>query len=162
MPDDLYDRDFVTWSAEQARKLRRLSRGEQVNDIDWRHVVMEVADLGKRETKSVRKLLLRALEHLLRVVAFPTAPDHAAWLHEANTFLIDAKLDWSPGMDRQIRLADLYAIACREVLDLSYREGPATPLPLVCPVGLRDMLPRRDGDYASAKALIEKFRAAPP
>ena len=66
MPDDLYDRDFVLWSADQARKLRRLARGEQVDDIDWPNVIMEVAYLGRSEVKAVRKLLLRAVDLAFR------------------------------------------------------------------------------------------------
>jgi hypothetical protein len=32
MPNDLYDRDVLAWSEHQADLLRRLARGEQVND----------------------------------------------------------------------------------------------------------------------------------
>jgi len=157
VPNDLYNSDFVLWSAEQAEKLRRLSQGEQVNDIDWPNVVGEVADLGISETKAVRKLLLRALEHLLRIAAFPTAPDHRGWLREANIFLRDAKLDWSPGMDQLIDLPELYAFACQTVLELDYREGAPGPLPPECPLTLRDVLPRGKREFGRAQALIEKF-----
>lgn len=158
MPNDLYNSDFVLWSAEQAEKLRRLSQGEQVNDIDWPNVVTEVADLGKTETRVVRSLVVRALEHLLRVVAFPTAPDLRGWLHEADIFLRDAKLAWYPGMDQPIDLPELYAVACETVRGLEYREGPAKALPLECPLTLRDVLPRGKGEFGRAQALIEKFQ----
>ena len=160
MPDDLHQRDLVLWSADQAEKLRRLSSGEQANDIDWPNLVIEVADLGISETKAVRKLLLRALERLLRVIAFPAAPDHRSWLHEANVFLRDARLDWTPGMDRLIDLPELYALACETVRDLSCREGPAADLPACCPVGLRDLLPAEKHAFARADGLIKSFQAA--
>ena len=35
MTDDLYERDILAWSEHQAELLRRLGRGEQVNDVDW-------------------------------------------------------------------------------------------------------------------------------
>ena len=38
MPDDLYDRDVLAWSERQADMIRRLARGERVNDVDWLHV----------------------------------------------------------------------------------------------------------------------------
>jgi hypothetical protein len=34
MPDDLYQRDILTWSEHQAGLLRRFARGERVNDLD--------------------------------------------------------------------------------------------------------------------------------
>lgn len=157
MPNDLYHSDFVLWSADQAEKLRRLSQGEQVNDIDWPNVVTEVADLGKTETREVRSLLVRALEHLLRVIAFPTAPDMRGWLHEADIFLRDAKLAWFPGMDQLIDLPELYTFACETVRGLEYREGPAKELPPDCPVTLRDLLPKEKREFGRAQALIEKF-----
>lgn len=160
MPDDLYQRDFVLWSADQAEKLRRLSSGEQVNDIDWPNLVMEVADLGKAETRATRSLLARALEHLLRVVAFPAAPDVNAWLHEADTFLRDAKLAWSPGMERLVDLPELYDLACATVQKLAYRESPAVELPMECPVRLGDLLPEGRRAVADSDLLVEKFRAA--
>jgi hypothetical protein len=38
MPNDLYDRDILAWSAQQADLLRRAARGERVNGLDWDHV----------------------------------------------------------------------------------------------------------------------------
>jgi Domain of unknown function DUF29 len=35
MLDNLYERDILAWSGHQAGLLRRLGRGEQVNDVDW-------------------------------------------------------------------------------------------------------------------------------
>jgi hypothetical protein len=46
MPDDLYDRDALAWSERQAALLRRVARGEPVNDVDWDHVVEEIEDVG--------------------------------------------------------------------------------------------------------------------
>lgn len=160
MPDDLYHRDFVLWSADQAEKLWRLSQGEQVNDIDWPNVVGEVADLGKAETRAVRSLLARALEHLLKVVAFPAAPDTNAWLNEADTFLRDAKLAWSPGMEQLVDLPELYDLACAAIRKLAYREGSAVELPQGCPVELRDLLPEGKRAVADSDWLIGKLQRA--
>lgn len=158
MPDDLYVSDFVLWSTDQAEKLRRLSQGEQVNDIDWPNVVGEVADLGKAETRAMRSLLARALEHLLKVVAFPAAPDINTWLYEADIFLRDAKLAWSPGMEQLVDLPELYDLACVAVRKLAYREGSAVELPPECPIGLRDLLPEGKRAVADSDSLIDKFR----
>ena len=46
MPDDLYDHDALAWSEHQASLLRRVARGERVNEVDWEHVIEEIEDRG--------------------------------------------------------------------------------------------------------------------
>jgi hypothetical protein len=60
MPDDLYERDILAWSARQADLLRRFAHGERVNGIDWEHVAEEIEDVGLSELNAVRSHL-RAL-----------------------------------------------------------------------------------------------------
>ena len=65
MPDDLYHRDALAWAEQQAALLRRVARGERVNDIDWDHVVEEIEDVGLSELNAVRSYLRQILAHLL-------------------------------------------------------------------------------------------------
>jgi hypothetical protein len=53
MPDDLYHRDVLLWSEQQANLLRQLARGERVNNVDWDRVVEEIEDVGISELRSV-------------------------------------------------------------------------------------------------------------
>ena len=69
MPDDLYDRDSLAWSLRQADLLRRLAAGEQVNGIDWDHVVEEIEDVCLSELRVVRSHLGLILLHLLKLHA---------------------------------------------------------------------------------------------
>ncbi len=142
MPDDLYNIDFVRWAEQQAERLRRLERGERVNDLDWPNLIEEVESLGKSETAAVQTLLLRGLEHLLKAVAWPAAPDARKWLHDAGVFLRDARRRWSPGMSQHLDVSDLYLDALANVRDLEFAEGPPGPLPEACPFALHDLLPR--------------------
>ena len=64
MLDDLYNRDAMAWSEQQANLLRRLARGERVNDIDWDHVVEEIEDVGLSELNAVHYRSLRSLSVL--------------------------------------------------------------------------------------------------
>ena len=57
MPNDLYDRDVLAWSENQAALLRRVARGERVNDVDWAHVVEEIEDVGKSEKRELQSRL---------------------------------------------------------------------------------------------------------
>ncbi len=65
MSDDLYERDILAWSESQAALLRRLARGERVNDVDWEHVVEEIEGVGLSELNAVRSYLRLIMTHLL-------------------------------------------------------------------------------------------------
>jgi hypothetical protein len=71
MPDDLYDRDALAWSERQAALLRRVARGERVNDVDWDHVVEEIEDVGISELNAVQSYLDQILVQLLKLHGWP-------------------------------------------------------------------------------------------
>ena len=61
MPDDLYQRDALAWAEHQATLLRRLARGERLNEaVDWPNVIDEVQDVGQSELRACRSLLVQA------------------------------------------------------------------------------------------------------
>jgi len=44
---DLYGTDLLLWSEQQAKLLRRVAAGEQVNDqVDWENVVEEIESVA--------------------------------------------------------------------------------------------------------------------
>jgi Domain of unknown function DUF29 len=159
MPDDLYNTDFVRWTEHQAERLRRLERGERVNDLDWPNLIEEVEGLGKSEVAAVQTLLLRGLEHLLKAAAWPDAVDAAGWRHEAAVFLRDARRRSTPSMDQQLDIGELHATAVENVLGLAYREGPPGPLPAESPFTVRNLLPRDRKLRIDADALVARLRA---
>jgi Domain of unknown function DUF29 len=149
---DLYDTDFVLWPEQQADRLRRLARGEQVNDVDLPNLVEEVEGLGWSATSAVRSLLLRALEHFLKAAAWPQAPSARKWPYEAGTFLDDVSDDWTPSVASRIDLAAVCAKVLRRIRALEFEEGEPGPLPDRCPVALDELL------HGEATALSLRFR----
>jgi hypothetical protein len=71
MPDDLYDRDALAWAERQAALLRRVARGESVNDVDWNHVVEEIEDVGISQLSAVHSYLRQVLAQLLKLHGWP-------------------------------------------------------------------------------------------
>jgi Domain of unknown function DUF29 len=61
-PAELYERDYYTWTQEQARALRE----RRLEELDWTNVAEEIEDLGKREKRALRSQLVRLLGHLLK------------------------------------------------------------------------------------------------
>jgi hypothetical protein len=47
MPDGLYELDILAWSQHHADLLRRLGRGERVNDGDWTNLADEIEALSR-------------------------------------------------------------------------------------------------------------------
>ena len=85
MPDELYDRDALAWSEHQADLLRRLARGERVNDVDWTHVLEEIEDVGLSEPHVVESYLDLMLAHLLQVQGWPNRQSVQHWRMEVTS-----------------------------------------------------------------------------
>src|SRR3954469_17700842 len=82
MPDDLYDGDALAWSQHQAGPLRRVARGERVNEVDWEHAIEEIEDVGLSELDTVRSHLRLMLVHRLKVHCWPESPSVGHWRGE--------------------------------------------------------------------------------
>src|SRR3954452_20482699 len=115
MPDGLYERDILAWSQYQADLLRRLARGERVNDVDWVHVAEEIEDVGLSELHSVESFLDLMLVHLLKLHAWPGGESRAHWRGEILAFRRNARRRFSPSMRQRIDLGTLYAEAVMQL-----------------------------------------------
>ncbi len=156
MPDDLYDRDVLAWSEHQADLLRRLARGERVNDLDWEHVVEEIEDVGLSELNAVQSYLRPMLAHLLKVRGWPDSPPVNHWRGEIVAFQKDALQRFAPSMRQRIDLARLYADALEQLEPLQHDGAAPLPWPADCPFTLDQLL------RSKRSVLEEQLRAASP
>jgi Domain of unknown function DUF29 len=154
MPDDLYDRDVLAWSEQQATLLRRAARGERVNDIDWTHVVEEIEDVGLSELNAVHSYLRQILVHLLKLHGWPGLGACRHWRSEIVAFQTDAQRRFTPSMRQRIDLDAIYARAVLQIEPLRYGGRPALAAPTTCPVTLDAVLSAPCSDLEAA------FRAA--
>lgn len=139
MPDDLYDRDILAWSEYQAGLLRRLARGERVNDLDWEHVVEEIEDVGLSELHGVESYLDLILLHLLKAHAWPGSESVNRWLAEVVAFQGNAQRRFAPSMPQRIALEPIYQGAIRQIVVLSDGQAPVE-CPKTCPFTLDQLL----------------------
>ena len=157
MPDDLYTRDILQWSAQQAALLRRLAAGERVNDVDWPNVIDEVESVGRSEMRACPGLLFQAIRHMLKIAGWPLHPAIGHWTRETLAFLDDAERAFAPSMRQNIDIADLYTRALGRMRFDEMHEQPPGPLPPHCPFTLDDLLdPDRD-----IRALLARLDAPP-
>jgi hypothetical protein len=115
MPDGLYERDVLIWSQQQADLLRRLGRGERVNDVDWANVAEEIEDVGLSELHSVESYLILIMVHALKIQASPDDTPVNHWNTEIATSQDNAQLRFTPSMRQRIDLAVLYSKAIRRL-----------------------------------------------
>ena len=153
MPDDLYERDILVWSEKQAALLRRLARGEGLNEaVDWDHVIEEVEDVGLSELRACRNLLRQALVHLIKLHEEQGYPaDH--WRLEGAAFLADVQSKITPSMRRQIDVADAYRRAQKQIRSGRPKSSPRLMVPDDCPYTLDELL----DENAEVDALVAKL-----
>ena len=159
MPVDLYD-DVLAWSEQQAELLRRLARGERLNEeVDWLNVIEEIEDVGGSELQGVRSLLFRTMEHVMKAHGWPHGPV-AHWRRETRAFLSDANRRITPSMRGRLDLPDLYERARLLVAADDLDGRPPRPLPEACPFTVEDLIVSGKAP-PDVDALIAKLAAAP-
>ncbi len=140
MPQDLYDRDILAWSESQAALLRRVAKGERVNDLDWEHLVEEIEDVGLSELRAVESFLVLIMVHLLKLTISPDDPSDRHWRAEVVAFQRNAERRFAPSMRQRIDVDRLW----RDAVDQVAAGQPAGAAPLVlargCPFTLDEML----------------------
>ena len=159
MPDDFYHSDILGWSKAQAERLRRLQRGERVNDLDWEHVIEEVEDVGNSQLSAVRSHLGLAMLHALKALAWPEHPAVEHWQQEIATFLSNAQNIFQPGMQQHVDPAALYTRALKQLRKLPPPGGvPPRPLPQMVALTAAEL---RDEEFG-ASDLLDRIRSALP
>jgi hypothetical protein len=140
MSDDLYERDVLAWSESQAMLLRRLARGERVNDVDWEHVVEEIEDVGLSELHAVNSFLTLMLVHLLKLRIWPGDSSERHWRVEVVTFQQNATQRFAPSMRQRIDLPRRWQDAVRQLEAGQADDDPPLALPASCPFTLDQLL----------------------
>jgi len=137
---DLYDTDVLRWSEQQADLLRRLARGERVNEqIDWENVTEEVESVGRDQLHAVQSLLRQALLHMLKAEAWPLHRDKPIWRADAVGFRTDAASRYAPSMRQRLDVARIYRQAMRALPETMDGQPPIT-MPHTCPLTLDELL----------------------
>ena len=143
MPDQQYESDVLAWGEHQADLLRRLSRGEQVNEApDWAHVIAEIEDVGLSELRACRSLLVQAMVRLLKLHLWPEAPSAAHWRGETAAFLAGARRSFTASMRQRIDLQSLWLDALYE-LRAEAGQAALPALPEACPLDLDRLIGER-------------------
>jgi hypothetical protein len=107
---ELYDRDFVLWTEEQAAALRHAKSlplaqtGDSNLPLDWENLAEEIESLGKSDRRALRSQIRRVLRHFFKLDASPASEPRAGWratIRDARSEIDDVLRD-SPSLRRVI------------------------------------------------------------
>jgi uncharacterized protein DUF29 len=99
---ELYDRDFVLWTEEQAAGLRRAKASNL--PLDWENLAEEIESLGKSQRTELNSQIRRILRHLFKLEASPAADPRAGWratIRDARAE-VEELLETSPSLRREV------------------------------------------------------------
>ena len=80
----LYETDYNLWVLETVSQLQR----RDLDALDWENLIEEVMDLSRRDKQKLESLLMRLLEHLLKLGYWDSARDRneGHWKGEIRNF----------------------------------------------------------------------------
>ena len=106
---ELYERDFYSWTAQQAAALKR----KDLAAIDWENIIEEIETLGRAEKSSLTSYYANTVEHLLKLqYRGPRQADSAAaWETSIRNARdgIEEVLEENPGL--KSRRGEVFALA---------------------------------------------------
>ena len=147
----LYNKDFWSWTQEQAGALRRRDFGA----VDWNNVVEEIEALGRSEERAWASCCKNVVSHLLKIHYAPSSPDLNHWRKEIEDWRGEMyrKLADNPGMKGELSemLAKAWKDGRREAVrklaeqrspedaahERHLRRGWESRVPVDCPYALQ-------------------------
>lgn len=101
---ELYDRDFVEWTKDQAAALRRGKSAGANLPLDWGNLAEEIESLGKSDRRALHSHTRRILRHLLKLAVATNEGPRRGWglsVREARKEISIILRD-SPSLRREI------------------------------------------------------------
>ena len=128
-----YETDYYQWTIEQVKALRQ----RNLNNLDWENIIEEIESLGRSDYNAVCSLLMRQIEHRLKIDYTPLEECYKKWQVEIQAFKIGLKRKISPSMKPKLQqdLEEIYQDAV-SLVALEY----GIDLPDQCPYNLDDLL----------------------
>jgi Domain of unknown function DUF29 len=76
----LYEEDFVRWTEQQSRALRKAAGLGTNLPLDWENLAKEVESLGRSQRRELRSRLAVILEHLMKLEHSPAIDPRRDWM----------------------------------------------------------------------------------
>lgn len=135
--ENLYERDFYSWSCQQAQLLRE----RKFDQVDWSNVIEEIEDLGRSEYRALVSPLKQLTLHLLKWQYQPQYCSPSWRLSiDKQRLKIERILEDNPRLvfRREEAVAEGYKYGRKEANKETFLE--ANVFPEVCPYGWEHLL----------------------
>ncbi|MDJ0510330.1 MAG: DUF29 domain-containing protein [Crocosphaera sp.] len=128
-----YETDYYQWTLDQVEALRE----RNLDKLDWENIIEEIESLGRSDYNAVSSLLMRQIEHRLKIDYTPLEECYKKWQVEIQAFKIGIKRKISPSMKPKLKkdLEEIYQDAV-SLVTLEY----GINLPDQCPYTLDELL----------------------
>ena len=117
----LYETDYNLWVLETVQKLQ----GRDLDDLDWENLIEEVLGLSRSDKRKLESLLMRLIEHLLKLGYWEKEKDRnrGHWEREITNFRkqIKKELRASPSLKRY--LSEIYLESYQDGRDLASKRS---------------------------------------
>jgi hypothetical protein len=115
----LYETDYHLWVLETIKKL-------QVRDfstLDLENLIEEVADLGRRDKRKLESLLIRLLEHLLKLKYWKSELSNnlGHWQAEVTNFRKQLKRELKSSPSLKPYLQEIFLTSYQDARDIASR-----------------------------------------
>ena len=135
----LYEEDFPLWAERQAALLR----AKRFDQLDLDNLIDEVADLSRRERKSIDSYVETILEHFVKLAFSTVERPRRGWLVTVDKQRAKLARELTATLRNHLEaeLQALYSGLRRPVArQLEKEQVPADALPIACPYMLEQIL----------------------
>ncbi|MEM8780820.1 MAG: DUF29 domain-containing protein [Cyanobacteria bacterium P01_G01_bin.49] len=139
--DLTYEQDYHQWTIEQAQALRELVNThydlKHLEGLDWDNIIEEIEALGRSEYNAVVSLLMRQIEHRLKIDYVPLPECRNKWKSEVIAFKVGMARKFAPSMKPKLEreFEKIYQDSVR-IVGTEYEIS----LPSQCPYSLDQLL----------------------
>jgi hypothetical protein len=135
-----YEREFYSWTQDQAQAIRALESGKIGHGIDLDRVAGEIEDLGRTELHAVGSNLARLFAHLLKLHFAPQSTARGHWLSEALHFQSEAARRFDNSMRQNLDVEKEWRRASRAAARVLAEMRAVVSTAIECPFSLDEAL----------------------
>ena len=139
--EQLYEREYDRWLSETIELLKN----RQLDQLDYEHLIEELAAWGRSEKTAVKSLILSIIIQLLLYQFWTTEREKNSnhWAAEIITFRVQLEYKLTTNLSKflelELELEDIYENARL----IAEKKTGLKNLPIICPYSLRQILEKQ-------------------